>query len=226
MKKKASVFFICLALVFGMTTGALAAGNLEAISAYLNRDIKIVYNGQAQFMTDTAGKVVYPISYNGTTYLPVRAVSGMLGVDVSWDGATSTVFLGKIPGGMDFINNIKPYEGQGHYSTADKKTAEIAGRTYDHYINLRVYNTSGYYNRLRYDLAEKYETMTFKAYNASDYSSSPYIIYFWGDNDVLLHSFEVKGLDLPKEYTIDLTGVQQLGIDANGSCYLFDMIIE
>lgn len=224
MKKKASAFFICLALVFGMATGTMATGNLEAISAYLNPGIKIVYNGQTQSMTDASGKVIYPISYNGTTYLPVRAVSGLLDVDVSWDGATSTVFLGEIPGGMDFLNNIKPYAGVGHYSTVDKNTATIAGKTYDHYIRMRVYDTSGYNNKLRYDLASKYKTLTFKAYY-DGYSSSA-TIYFWGDNDVLIDSFEIKGKVLPKEYTIDLTGVQQLGIDSKDTPYLFDMTIE
>jgi hypothetical protein len=42
MRKKALVFFICLALVIAMATGVLAPGNLEAISAYLNHSIKIV----------------------------------------------------------------------------------------------------------------------------------------------------------------------------------------
>ena len=93
MKKKAPVFFICLVLVFGITTRVLAAGNLEVISAYLNHDIKIVYNGETQSMTDAAGKAIYPISYNGTTYLPVRAISGMLGVGVAWDGANQILYM-------------------------------------------------------------------------------------------------------------------------------------
>ena len=222
MKKKASVFFICLALLFGVTTGALAAGNLETISAYLNHGIKIVYNGQAQSMTDASGKVVYPISYNGTTYLPVRAVSGLLGVDVSWDGATSTVFLGKIPGGMDFIDNFEPYVGgKFHFSTSEKQTRAIAGKTYDHFLSL---GGGVQFEPLRYDLAGKYETLTFKAYFDS-YTTST--LYFWGDNDTLLKSFEIKGQDLPKEYSIDLSGVQQLKIDRSTmTVYLFDMTIE
>jgi hypothetical protein len=222
MKKKASAFFICLALVFGMATGVLAAGNLEAISAYLNHDINIVYNGHTQAMTDTAGKIVYPISYNGTTYLPVRAVSGMLGVDVAWDGATSTVFLGKIPGGMDFIDNFEPYVGgKFHYSTSEKSTKTIAGKTYDHFLSL---GGGVQFEPLRYDLAGKYETLTFKAYYDG---SSTSLLYFWGDNDTLLKTLEIEGQDLPKEYSIDVSGAQQLTIDRSlMTLYLFDMTIE
>jgi hypothetical protein len=73
-----------------------------------------------------------------------------------------------------------------------------------------------------YDLAGKYKTLTFKAY----YSEAR-TLYFWEDNDVLINSFEIKGKDLPKEYTVDLTGVQQLSIDKDHyGLYLFDMIIE
>ncbi len=218
MKKRVALSFICLALVFGLTTGALAAGNMEAISAYLNRGIKIVYNGQTKTMNDANGKVIYPISYNGTTYLPVRAVAGMLGVDANWDGATSTVYLGKIPEGIDFIDNIKPYAGSGHFSTADKLTRVIAGKTYDHFIISEV----NY--RPHYDLAGKYDTLTFKAYCKDNATIK---LYFWGDNDTLIDSFEIKGLDLPKEYTVKLNGVQQLMIDTKGyTTYLFDMNIK
>lgn len=223
MKKKVSAFFICLALIFGMVTGVLAAENLQEIKAYLNRDIKIVFNGNGQTMTDASGKVIYPISYNGTTYLPVRAVSGMLGLDVKWDGPTSTVYLGKIPGGMDFIENVQPYSGrtEHHVTTAKMSTKTIAGKTYDHYI----YGGTGIgVGPVYYDLAGKYKTLTFKAYCTTE--SSPFTTYFWGDNDTLINSFEIKGSELPKEYTIDLSGVQRLKLTAGGYTYLFDMTIE
>jgi len=40
------------------------------------------------------GNPVYPIIYNGTTYLPIRAVSNMLDIPVAWDATTKTVILG------------------------------------------------------------------------------------------------------------------------------------
>jgi len=88
--------------------------------------------------------------------------------------------------------------------------------------NIEPYDGAGYHPP-RYDLAGKYKTLTFKAYCDIDYTRT---LYFWGDNDVLIDSFEIKGLDLPREYTVDLTGVQQLRIDNNGHFFLFDMSIE
>lgn len=64
------------------------------IQAILNQEISIRYNGIEQNMTDVNDNPVYPISYNGSTYLPIRAVSDMLGVEVNWDGETQTVILG------------------------------------------------------------------------------------------------------------------------------------
>ncbi|MBQ9314674.1 MAG: hypothetical protein IJ220_06785 [Clostridia bacterium] len=70
-------------------------GNNETIKALLNRDIKIYYNNKVQTFIDATGKAVYPLSYNGTTYLPVRAVSNLFGLKIDWDGVTNTIKIGK-----------------------------------------------------------------------------------------------------------------------------------
>ena len=57
------------------------------------RDIKLVIDGEAVVPTDAAGKTVEPFIIDDTTYLPVRAVAGALGLDVGWDDASSTVTL-------------------------------------------------------------------------------------------------------------------------------------
>lgn len=94
MKKRTATAFAAMSLVFGLSVGAYAASNNEAIKATLNRDITITYNGAKQTFVDVNGNTVYPISYNGTTYLPVRAVSNLLNLPVVWDGAANTVRLG------------------------------------------------------------------------------------------------------------------------------------
>ena len=73
---------IALALVGAFTLSAKATDTLEAISAYLNYGITIKHEGIPQTMMDANGVRVYPITYNGTTYVPIRAVSNMLGVGV------------------------------------------------------------------------------------------------------------------------------------------------
>ncbi|MCL2816448.1 MAG: copper amine oxidase N-terminal domain-containing protein, partial [Oscillospiraceae bacterium] len=95
LKKQISVkmvLAILSALIFSITA---TAATVTTIQAQLRPDITIKYNGEIQTMKNANGEVVYPLSYNGTTYLPVRAISGLLNLPVDWDGATSTVYLGK-----------------------------------------------------------------------------------------------------------------------------------
>ena len=84
---------LALVMICSLMVNASAAETQEEIKAQLSYDITVSYNGETQALTDAAGNIVYPISYNGTTYLPVRAVSYVLGIAVDWDGATQTVLL-------------------------------------------------------------------------------------------------------------------------------------
>ena len=59
------------------------------------RDVKLEVDGKRITPRDASGNVVEPFLYGGTTYLPVRAVADAMGVDVSWDQETYTVYLGQ-----------------------------------------------------------------------------------------------------------------------------------
>src|SRR5690606_2211806 len=74
--------------------GAIAATGTQQITALLNGNIKITLNGEPWTPKDVTGKALTPITYNGSTYLPVRAVAEAAGMGVEWDGATQTVKLG------------------------------------------------------------------------------------------------------------------------------------
>ena len=91
-RKRLMPFVLALTLILGLATGASAA-TVENIKVQLRPDVTVKLNGNTQVMTDANGNPVYPIMNGGTTYLPVRAVSNMLGVGVDWDGATQTVLL-------------------------------------------------------------------------------------------------------------------------------------
>jgi Copper amine oxidase N-terminal domain. len=83
---------ICTLIVSLAIVPAIAYnGTQEAILHF--RDIKITLNSTAIIPKDTDGNVVEPFIIEGTTYLPVRAVSSALGLDVKWDESTSTVIL-------------------------------------------------------------------------------------------------------------------------------------
>lgn len=84
---KRLLFFLFLT-IFGFVFTSLiseASSNLRTIQAFLNQGIKIALNGQPLQPAQA------PITYNGSTYLPLRAVGEALGAQITWDGATQTI---------------------------------------------------------------------------------------------------------------------------------------
>ena len=73
------------------------SGSAKTVSVVISDNIVVTLDGTAKTFTDANGKVVYPLNYNGTTYLPVRAVCGLVNIPVEWDGTTSTIYLGTRP---------------------------------------------------------------------------------------------------------------------------------
>ena len=238
---------IALALVCGMVIGANAADTLKEISAYLNYGITIKYNGEVQNLTDAGGNRVYPISYNGTTYLPVRAVSNMLGIGVDWDGATQTVLLGKTGATVNPMETYKPYTSYQSVSRVisdwhegpifyQKSTTpeNIGGETASSWLNL--YNPKNNWaedsNTLlcSFNIGGKYKTLTFKAYTNEDAT-----LTVKGDNDSLLGEFKLTAGQTPQTFTIDLLNTKQLtfllnnGVETYGidiETYVFDAKLE
>ena len=74
-----------------MTTVFASSGTQWSNLIYNN--IKITLDGQSITPTDANGNAVEPFAIDGTTYLPVRAISNALGLEVGWTQATSSVLL-------------------------------------------------------------------------------------------------------------------------------------
>lgn len=95
MKKIAITGIIAAVSLVSMSIGAVAASNLEEIQAYLNKGVSITLHGEKWTPKDSDGSTLYPITYNGSTYLPVRAVAEAAGLPVEWKGDIQTVALGE-----------------------------------------------------------------------------------------------------------------------------------
>lgn len=92
MKKKC-VFITAAVLCVGIAIGATAASLVDNINAELRRDFTVVIDGKTQTFRDASGDVVYPVLYNGTTYLPIRAIGELMDKDVYWYENSKTVEL-------------------------------------------------------------------------------------------------------------------------------------
>ncbi len=66
----------------------------KQVTAQICDEFTIVVDGKTQTFTDASGNRTYPLLYEGSTYLPLRAIGSLMGKEVSWDEATKTVTLG------------------------------------------------------------------------------------------------------------------------------------
>lgn len=93
---------LALVMVFSLTTGASAAQpKAEQVSAYFNYNLTVSYGGEARVLTNVKGEQVYPVTYGGTTYVPIRAIGTLLGLKVDWDQETKTALLNDPAEGED-----------------------------------------------------------------------------------------------------------------------------
>jgi len=95
LSKKLVASIAGVSLLVGVSTGVYAGANLQEIKAYLNGDLKVRVNGTVAQLNDEQGKAILPITYEGSTYLPVRAVANALNVAVDYDAANQEVILGE-----------------------------------------------------------------------------------------------------------------------------------
>ncbi len=74
------------------TTLTVSAGTW--IQAYRNDEIKIALNGKVQTFRDaTTNEIEVPITYNNRTYLPLRSLATLVGLNVDYDANTKTAIL-------------------------------------------------------------------------------------------------------------------------------------
>ncbi|MBQ9314136.1 MAG: hypothetical protein IJ220_03925 [Clostridia bacterium] len=85
--------------LLGLTTGIVLTGASlvmanSQIQAILNDQIKVTLDGKVQeFKDETTSEVQYPITYHDRTYLPLRTVANLVGVDVDYDAESNTAIL-------------------------------------------------------------------------------------------------------------------------------------
>ena len=90
----AGLLVTLLLLPLGTALGNPNISVTEQISV-IYRNIQIMVNGEQLTPRDAQGNIVEPFLFEGTTFLPARAISEALDMPVHWDSSTSTVYIGE-----------------------------------------------------------------------------------------------------------------------------------
>ena len=93
ISKRVGALALCAVLAAG-TMALPASARGTDVTAQLSPDISIVVDGSYRTFYNVRGEEVHPIVYNGTTYLPIRAIGELMGKNVNWDQSTLTVSIG------------------------------------------------------------------------------------------------------------------------------------
>ena len=102
----------------------------KKITAQIQDDFKIVVDGVTQKFTDANGDAVYPLLYNGSTYLPLRSIGELMGKTVSWNAKTETITLSgddsSIVTDADSFNNSSNNNNKNMISLEDAKNEALS----------------------------------------------------------------------------------------------------
>ena len=151
-----SGFLTALILVGLIGTASATVGRRTVEIDYNN--ISVTLDGKKVELVDANGKPVEPFAIDGTTYLPVRAVSTALGLGVEWNGTTNTVILkdsksgeASYPASISFplhlySNDGSVYLGKLVTNTYDKNSIWNEYGTYgSQYSSSSIWNEYGTY---------------------------------------------------------------------------------
>ena len=210
-------------LVVGLLIGALSTGSIafaktgsEFIEA-VYQNLKIYIDGVEIDPKDANGNKVEPFIYNGTTYLPVRAVGEAFGKTVSYDGNTKSVYVGINPNEVQYLTDVlPPYSTEDYnwahqcvvYTSDNSKSFSMAGVKYSNGLTMAGCNSDDTY--ALFNLNGEYkslELMIGPVDGVADPSSIAFIV-----DGKLVKEHTVEGDDYPEKIKVPLNYGLQLKI--------------
>ena len=90
MKKKWIALGTALVMTMALVVPVMA---VEKEAARPRPDYTIVMDGEEQSFRTAFGEEIFPLLYNGSIYLPLRAIGQLMGMTVVWDNTSRTVTL-------------------------------------------------------------------------------------------------------------------------------------
>ena len=196
------IFVVCLTPVWAAVSSKMIEVQ-TGVNIYVN-DIKL--NPK-----DANGNMVEPFIYNGTTYLPLRAVSEALDIPVQWDGKTNSVYLGRSSEITQYLMDVcPPYEvTEQSYQKIDT-FVQMSGEKYTNGFIVEGAGGYAYFN-----LNGKYKTVSFDFGHVDNSYDATATMYIYLDGK-LAKTYDLTYNALVKHDSIDVSGALQMQIDIRG----------
>lgn len=202
----------------GVCVTALLAGTATVFAKNVDvamGGIKVYWDGVEQTLRNAKGDKVEPLIYEGTTYVPLRALAGLLGKDVDWEQNTQSVYIGEKPTAettpLDKMPKDKFQYGYDYIRTGEKakfnlKDKEIKCSNMLYGENALVI-LNGEYSKLVGKAVSPYTSVGSHATNE--------LAFYSVENDgteTEIASYELTQTEDPIDININLKGVQNLRI--------------
>ena len=186
--------------IFSMSSTYVFASNATKTAQISYQNIKVVVDG----VPVSINQQQEPFIYNGTTYLPVRAIGDAFGKNVSWDGGSKTVYIGENPNQKNYLMTVcPPYETD---SVSTNETFKMGGKTYAN--GFKTYDSL---SKAFFNLNGKYSVMAFDLGHVDGAARNLEVRVYLDGN--LTETIEMGKEELPKHYTIALNNALQLKIE-------------
>lgn len=215
-------------LIAGILIGAMGVGG--AVYAKTGSEwIEVAYNNIKVYkdnvlceLKDSNGSTIEPFIYNGTTYMPVRGTAKLADMEVTWDGASKSVYLwdNMVPEGTYLMEVCPPYETHGYdeYLQQNGRSFQMSGTKYS---NGFVLNYTGGY--AMFNLNSKYSNIEFTVghVDGSDLTEEDQDIYFYVDGK-LVKEISIGSESMPKTVSIPVNYGLQLKVLKGEKAYWAD----
>ena len=229
MKRDFARGFVSAIVLVGLIGTAAATTGRQTVEIDYN-NIKVTLDDEAVSLVDANGDAVEPFSINGTTYLPVRAISSALGLNVDWDQEASTVILttssynstDKIQNDSLSIGDIVTISDEYGFNVESGVVSELAKTSigfgsknvlaYD--INNEVYISSGTLVTFLADVLGEESVLESQTVVTNESSINLYPNLSWSDNGTST-TYSYKGITFTIE---NIANAQQLEVGMQDGC--------
>lgn len=218
--KKTKIIAIVALFVIVLTVSVFAA-DWDKVTAVIRSGITVIMDGNVLTMKDANGNVVNPIVIDGTTYLPIRALSETLGKSVEWVGETETIILGELKkvNLISIVSKIYGYAGEIVKGSASLTFDNIGdtGVVYDTAVKIKDVNTAE--KEVELTLNKKYKYLDCDVLFVPDDAKAK-LAHFSikdKDTDVSLLSGSVNVNEIKHFEKLDITNISKLEFTAKGN---------